>query len=992
MSKFNFTYNPNEFSNLRNQHDDSQSISMERDQGATTGDDSDALPPPTSVAAVKSAMSNTRLAAYLADFDREVYDDSRVVCSVPAAHVDDTARAQLLAGGVEKEDDEMHHQNELDHIDFLKRNRIMELEVKRQERRDGQRSALHDIESMRQQTSELVDTYYDQAHNELEIHLTSRQGEISQSIGEIRKFRRGDYDPDKPDWTQFEQQVQIKVVEIRGVKDKVPDGDYIVLVSKWDKLAGDPLRWSTRKVTDRPPPPCPLHGELRDMDIRKKCEICKGWAGATPPKHHNGDPRAYDLKFDSKIFTFFQSQHRIKPYNALMFELVKLPDKTRRANFHETEDAFRPQVVGWGVMPIVNSRFDVVNGKFRFPMLRGPFKPLFGHYATVQEWLVEDLENWLGNIYVEVVPSPREHYGRNEFQLQRDFSNKLLDLTNYQSSREEDGWPYDKRKRGASTDLTNNPNSKMQIMGGAVALGEEFTFEEEFPFQRPDHVPQMENDALTRWEMLRLAIVDRQRKKRLEEQAAQKEAIKREERSKAFRYSIHPYGSTNLESTWRIQVEYCMRAIKDELNLRDPVSLKFYYVVFVFFVSLYAQLYVHGIFVWFALRATSTPVDSVDPEWYGLHVHYIHRQTTQLQELFVVFFSMISLYFFLLAEVAVGWTFKKISGTIPEQLSTFVFTTSLSAIVVPVVEIILDGILDQRRSDWFRLWTFFSEHGYGQYFTIITFVLVYCFMIAGCVVSTFLYTMALHLNGILQDSYWRIMIVNEETCHIPDDLEVSIPELRHIIRKAEQWRGKNGERRKCSVHKLRTIHREEDDDDDEDGQREIIKAQHTDADFDSSDSDEDGETREQREKREFEELHGSDVDMSSHHSGFLAFLSGRKSKKYRRTDIHVQICQLNCGSAEHWTVRQDFITYREFMIEQNGAIIEMVGDRQPHGITFTLNTIAKKMKLGGGDAAANLLAMFGGGAKKDPLHDDDDAPLGDSTSPNFGARERKVRF
>ena len=318
---------------------------------------------------------------------------------------------------------------------------------------------------------------------------------------------------------------------------------------------------------------------------------------------------------------------------------------------------------------------------------------------------------------------------------------------------------------------------------------------------------------------------------------------------------------------------------------------------------------------------------------------------------------------------------------------------------VPVVELILDGILGLQRSDWFRLWAFFDEHDYGQYFTVVSFSIVYTFLIAGCVVSTFLYTMGLHLNGILQDSYWRIMIVNEETCHIPDDLEVSIPELRHIIRKAEQWRGKNGERRKTSVTKLRTIHREEEDDDDQ--ERDIIKTQHSDKDFDSSSGDDDGdeevvkETAAERKAREKEEVEGADVDQMSEDSGFFAFLTGRKKKKFRRTDIHIQIAQLNCGSAEHWIAREEYVMYREFMIQQNGAIIEIVGDRTPHGITFTLNAIAKKMKLGGANAAENLLAMFGGASKSKEggeLGRSTSMALGESSSPMFGQRERKVRF
>lgn len=81
---------------------------------------------------------------------------------------------------------------------------------------------------------------------------------------------------------------------------------------------------------------------------------------------------------------------------------------------------------------------------------------------------------------------------------------------------------------------------------------------------------------------------------------------------------------------------------------------------------------------------------------------------------------------------------------------------------------------------------------------------MYGLLLFGSIVTMFLYTMRLHLNGILQDAFWRIMVVNEATCFLPDDLEISVSELQHILTHAERWRGKNGERRKIVVERLTT--------------------------------------------------------------------------------------------------------------------------------------------------------------------------------------------
>ena len=55
------------------------------------------------------------------------------------------------------------------------------------------------------------------------------------------------------------------------------------------------------------------------------------------------------------------------------------------------------------------------------------------------------------------------------------------------------------------------------------------------------------------------------------------------------------------------------------------------------------------------------------------------------------------------------------------------------------------------------------------------------------------------MNGKLIDIYHRLKST-EEKFFIPHDLELSNEELGYICRKAEQWRGADGERRKVAVH------------------------------------------------------------------------------------------------------------------------------------------------------------------------------------------------
>ena len=949
-----------DFADLAKAHDDDGEESTSSASHKDDGDaDDEALPPPTSVQQLRAGASNLRVSKYLADFDKAADDDASIYCALPTGVVEDAARAQTLAAGIAKEDSLAQHKNELAHIEALKRNRLREMDAKRQQRRSQQDQALRDIELVRQQTNQLVRTYYEHASLELNVHLTTRQGEISQQIGEIRKYTRGDYDPNKPDWSSITNNMKISVNKIKGIKNKIPRGDYVVLVSKWDKLGGVPLQWFRSGNTDKKHTPdmtCPIHGMFspaaqaaaakqkatgitetnefwRDQRVKDACEICQGWAGGTPVTRHEAKPKDYSMNFDGSVVTFFPSQNEIKPYNALVFELVRLPPGALSGSVDPlagggaglgTSSKTRPEVVGWGVMPIVDSHFNLINGKFRFPMLRGPYVPRFGHFKTIQDAILDDLENWLGNVYIDVNPEPRYHFGISEFELQRNASGLLLELgheaeddsaklvPHYDSAAPDNhyGWPFEVgRKRGASIhedmeiapgrggSLTAKPaaleragtmqrQGTMQRKQSKLVMGQVFGFnnpkeelfaEEEFLYKRPEIIRERENDALTRWGIIKSAIDARRREKIAADNFAQLEAIRRAEASKVFRYAIHPFGSTMLQSVWRAQVEYCIRAIKDEMSLMTgPASAKFWGNIFVFLLCAWLNLYVHTTMQYVSLRALGVPTTSVGPEWWGLRVEYSHLQTKPLEELCVAFFSMSAMYWLLLFQICFGWVCRAAAGTIPETLSKFVFSTAISGVFVPLLDLVVDWSTGMERSDWYRLQSFFEIHQYGLVYVWVAFVVMYLLLMTVTTVSTFLFTMALHLNGILQDAYWRIVVVNEDTCYIPDDLEVSVQELHHIVDSAERWRGMNGERRKVVVNRLTT----------------------TDKDY----------------------------------------------PDYVRQDLHVMVRQLRCDTSEEWFARKDEAAYREFYVLQEGTILETVVGGAPSGVGFVLNAIADKAK------------------------------------------------
>ena len=62
----------------------------------------------------------------------------------------------------------------------------------------------------------------------------------------------------------------------------------------------------------------------------------------------------------------------------------------------------RDYCVGWGVFPLVNSEFNVNEGKFKCPLLFGSVSHNFDKFTKIEQTMVDDLDNWLCNIYFEV--------------------------------------------------------------------------------------------------------------------------------------------------------------------------------------------------------------------------------------------------------------------------------------------------------------------------------------------------------------------------------------------------------------------------------------------------------------------------------------------------------------------------------------------------------------------------------------------------------------
>jgi len=81
-----------------------------------------------------------------------------------------------------------------------------------------------------------------------------------------------------------------------------------------------------------------------------------------------------------------------KPSNCLLFEVIMLASDFQPKDY----------VVAWGVFPAVDSQFRINEGKFKVPLLFGNVNSKFDKYERIEEFMKQDLDHWMCNLYFQV--------------------------------------------------------------------------------------------------------------------------------------------------------------------------------------------------------------------------------------------------------------------------------------------------------------------------------------------------------------------------------------------------------------------------------------------------------------------------------------------------------------------------------------------------------------------------------------------------------------
>ncbi|KAK2169280.1 hypothetical protein NP493_1197g00020 [Ridgeia piscesae] len=696
------------------------------------------------------------------------------------------------------------------------------------------------------------------SENQLISVLERRKGEVKTTFGDLTEAE-GEYGGSKGrrwkvDWNKTPQPIEVKLKCMRGVKDKIPAGRYVLITSLHDRLGGHVMRWSR------------LKGQQ--------------WGGATLPICHDGHFYNTEIKLDQSVFTVLPPKVGIRPGMVLIFELFLLRGAVVPSD----------RVVAWGAFPIADGKFDVVEGKYKVPFLRGEMDPQLDKHEKIEALMASDIDHWMCNLYIDIVKLPRYLAGQKEYEVELQFSSGMLaypDRVDTGGEQYRDGEPpvpgslldiQSLQQTSQGLSQTSLPGSSILVNSETPLPGGSGSGEEDFK-KRPlpidatqDEKARMmqdnDSDKSSKGDLRKRHLVSSKSKLAAEEDSdnsdfdanedvcltkkeegfypvkgqpglfykkrrinpvdashqrmykllPQTQAQKQRRRKRALTYleelDQHTFSvkvplsdKGHEESQSSEKMEYLSRQFLAELGLSQWRSREFWGMLTMFLLVFFIRIYLHYVAQWIYLKAIEIPINKFDFYPYTVSLNYQNTLLMVQEEVAVVLLGPFGNIFTFVLLVLTSWLIQRLLGSIPDIGSKFILAVGIQAFLDPLLILTVDCILkryldlggDNPIADFAKLYFhYLRTEGSGLSGILVTIFLYFftCFT-SGAIL--YMYFLRLHNNGRLLDIYLRLH-GDEEIFFVPYDLEMSNHELNYISKKSEQWRGEEGERRKVAVY------------------------------------------------------------------------------------------------------------------------------------------------------------------------------------------------
>mmetsp|Transcript_12662 Transcript_12662/g.19011 ORF Transcript_12662/g.19011 Transcript_12662/m.19011 type:complete len:1409 (+) Transcript_12662:151-4377(+) len=171
------------------------------------------------------------------------------------------------------------------------------------------------------------------------------------------------------EWEKEPHLIDVRICQLRAVKDKLPEGKYLMLVSIWDRLGGYPLQF-----------------QKHNSKVKKSTERI----------YHGGQYDDVSMIFNETVRLNGPSDALITPRQVYYFELLCLKRGTGATTIRVEK------TVAWGVFPAIDNNLKLVQGCFKCPLIRGDIDMNIDKHSLFQSIPKKSPKYWLGNLYFEI--------------------------------------------------------------------------------------------------------------------------------------------------------------------------------------------------------------------------------------------------------------------------------------------------------------------------------------------------------------------------------------------------------------------------------------------------------------------------------------------------------------------------------------------------------------------------------------------------------------
>ena len=656
---------------------------------------------------LENKVNDKNFPSYLDEFELEIPQAEVVVGTVPIEEI-------------QRREKEV----ELTRIRQAKREaeeyRIRELQVARREREARDRLQVEGVKAKEKlverelhsmtvlQMKEIqLGHIFRKAEDHMRNVISQQQAHISETYGELIPGQHVGSRRYRLEWMKIPQPVEIEVHTLRAIKDKVPKGNLCILVTLYDRLGGHPLSWTV--LGDRGA------GEHRP--------------GVTKPFHHKGYFYNTDLDVKQKIYAVCPSQVDIRPANVFVFEIYLLGNRKSPID----------QVVGWGVLPVCNPSFKVVQGRFRIPLLRGEMDTTIDKYSDIEDLYKDDLSCWLCNLYLEIRHLPKEKLDKDgqlkrEYDVEIDCNNQLLRLESTDRKllqrREYCQSDQPEVKRTSKPRNRVTPLDKFQ---GQVEWGEQaerIKSTSALIQRKPQTVHedrQIDSDdesksKVKRWFPRRLRRKDTSEPQEpllLSQDFDQLSEDEDDDESNPFSFDtseekqMETQDELKFFDTFKFQVngeleeesavhrrfqtarklKYMKHELLADLGLNKYYTFQFWAMLMFLGFTIWLRMYIHYLGEWVYLRGMRVPLYDFRPHLTTCVIKYTPRSTPAHVEIGLVIFGVASNIGFFCFLSTIAWVCQKVLGQFPNLGSRFIACYGIVTVLDPALIFLVDSAL-----------------------------------------------------------------------------------------------------------------------------------------------------------------------------------------------------------------------------------------------------------------------------------------------------------